>query len=178
MKAPKLLLVFFTFINLIYSQQPQHSNKVIGYYAQWAIYTRDYNVLEIEADKLTHLLYAFYNPVYDSDNDTASLQSLDEYADYEHNESGLLTASISNLSTSFKVLINNQQLQITNISKAPKITDIYLFDLTGKQLIDIPNHRIESNEVLSLNQSILSNTFYICILKTEDSIGVFKIISK
>ena len=91
MKAPKLLLVFFTFINLIYSQQPQHSNKVIGYYAQWAIYTRDYNVLEIEADKLTHLLYAFYNPVYDSDNDTASLQSLDEYADYEHNESGLLT---------------------------------------------------------------------------------------
>ena len=47
---------------------------------------------------------------------------------------GLESASISNLSTSFKVLINNQQLQITNISKAPKITDIYLFDLTGKQL--------------------------------------------
>ena len=91
-KAPKLLLVFFTFINFIYPQQPQHSNKVIGYYAQWAIYARDYNVLDIEADKLTHLLYAFYNPVYNSETDTASLESLDLHADYNHNESGLLTS--------------------------------------------------------------------------------------
>ena len=96
-KAPKLLLVFFTFINFIYPQQPQHSNKVIGYYAQWAIYARDYNVLDIEADKLTHLLYAFYNPVYNSETDTASLESLDLHADYNHNESGLLTSEIDKL---------------------------------------------------------------------------------
>ena len=91
---------------------------------------------------------------------------------------GLEASTISDLSVSFKVLINNQQLQITNLSKTPKITNVYLFDLTGKQLLDMPNQRIESNEARSLNQIIPSNAFYICILKTEDSIGVFKIISK
>ena len=55
-KAPKLLLVFFTFINFIYPQQPQHSNKVIGYYAQWAIYARDYNVLDIEAKEMLQMI--------------------------------------------------------------------------------------------------------------------------
>ena len=72
---------------------PPHSKIVIGYFAQWAIYSRDYNVLDVEADKLTHLLYAFYNPVYDSANDSGSIQTLDAWADTGHNESGLLTTA-------------------------------------------------------------------------------------
>ena len=70
---------------------PQHSKFVIGYFAQWSIYSRGYLVSQVEASKLTHLLYAFYNPVYDSVNYTASLVSLDVNADYNHNKSGLLT---------------------------------------------------------------------------------------
>ena len=70
---------------------PQHSKFVIGYFAQWSIYSRGYLVSQVEASKLTHLLYAFYNPVYDVTNDTASLVSLDPNADYDHNLSGLLT---------------------------------------------------------------------------------------
>ena len=70
---------------------PQHSKFVIGYFAQWSIYSRGYFGSQVEASKLTHLLYAFYNPVYDAANDTASLVSLDTYADYDHNKSGLFT---------------------------------------------------------------------------------------
>ncbi len=70
---------------------PKHSKIVIGYFAQWAIYARGFNVIDVEADKLTHLLYAFYNPVYNSSNDSASIESLDPFADYEHNKSGLFT---------------------------------------------------------------------------------------
>jgi len=35
---------------------PKHSKIVIGYFAQWAIYARGFNVIDVEADKLTHLL--------------------------------------------------------------------------------------------------------------------------
>ncbi|MBK8259185.1 MAG: glycoside hydrolase family 18 protein [Polyangiaceae bacterium] len=35
--------------------------RVIGYFAAWAVYGRDYHVPEIPADKLTHINYAFAN---------------------------------------------------------------------------------------------------------------------
>ena len=70
---------------------PPHSKIVIGYFAQWAIYARDFNVIDVEADKLTHVLYAFYNPVYDTSNDSASIQSLDPWADTGHDENNLLS---------------------------------------------------------------------------------------
>ena len=403
---------------------------MIGYFAQWAIYSRDYNVLDVEADKLTHLLYAFYNPVYDSANDSGSIQTLDAWADTGHNESGLLTtaavkgnigelkilkdrnphlkimisvggwtksqdfpaiassqnarqtfaqslvnfmtlypwivvfdldwefpvtggtggqekviglvipvqphttndhknlvfllkqmretfdsngmqskeisiamgtnfvplvntskhyedsaspfffgdevnfsndqarfdyfsqnkhqdsklisnpnnkhvtfgnhfselnatgvklvlmgagvgdspdgigdatypgatltddhfwiqkvqdyyinhlitstlgfesSTISDLSSDFTVLIENQQLVIKNISDSLKNTDVYLFDFTGKLLMDMPNQQIGIRETIRLSQTLLSNTFYVCLLKTEGSVGAFKIISK
>ena len=72
---------------------PKHSKIVIGYFAQWAIYARDFNIIDVEADKLTHLLYAFYNPVYDTSNDSASIQSLDPWADTGHDENNLLSNS-------------------------------------------------------------------------------------
>ena len=71
--------------------QPQHSKVVVGYYAQWAIYSRNHNVFNIEADKLTHLLYAFYDAKYDAATQNAYIESLDTWADYNHNEGGLFT---------------------------------------------------------------------------------------
>ena len=66
MKKFKIILVLLFATNQIYSQQPDHSKLVVGYYAQWSIYTRDYNVLDIEGDKLTHIMYAFFDATYDS----------------------------------------------------------------------------------------------------------------
>ena len=84
------LLITGSFFEIEQPQpQPQHNKIVVGYYAQWAIYARDYNVLDIEADKLTHLMYAFYNATYDASTQTAAIESLDSYADYDHNKSGL-----------------------------------------------------------------------------------------
>ena len=36
-------------------------HKVVGYFAAWSVYGRDYHVPEIPADKLTHVNYAFAN---------------------------------------------------------------------------------------------------------------------
>lgn len=81
-----LLLLNILIVNLAYSQ-PAHGKKVVGYYAQWAIFARDYNVWDIDASKLTHLNYAFFGINYSASNPSAtSLQSLDSYADFEHNE--------------------------------------------------------------------------------------------
>lgn len=38
------------------------SKKVIGYFAQWDLYERNYSVLNIPAEKLTHLMYCFALP--------------------------------------------------------------------------------------------------------------------
>jgi chitinase len=57
------------------------NNRVIGYFAAWGVYGRNYHVKNIEssgsADKLTHINYAFANVV----NNTCVLG--DPYADYD-----------------------------------------------------------------------------------------------
>ncbi|MDG2149510.1 MAG: glycoside hydrolase family 18 protein [Planctomycetota bacterium] len=35
--------------------------KVVGYFIEWGVYARDYHALDIPADKLTHINYAFAN---------------------------------------------------------------------------------------------------------------------
>ena len=82
MKKFKLLILLILAGNQIYAQPPDHSKLVVGYYAQWSIYARDYNVLDIEGDKLTHIMYAFFDATYDSSTDEAKIESLDEYADF------------------------------------------------------------------------------------------------
>ena len=83
-----LFFVIYLFSLLLYSQ-PSHDKKVVGYYAQWAIYARDYNVWDIDASKLTHLNYSFFGINYSSSNPSATtILSLDTYADFEHNEGG------------------------------------------------------------------------------------------
>jgi GH18 family chitinase len=72
---------------------PTHNKYVVGYYAQWAIYARDFNVSDIEAEHLTHLMYAFYDTLFDEGTETGSINSLDDYADYGHNEDPGITHS-------------------------------------------------------------------------------------
>ena len=88
MKKFKLLILLILAGSQIYAQQPDHSKLVVGYYAAWSIYARDYKVLDIEGDKLTHIMYAFFDATYDSVSDEGSIESLDEWADFGHNESG------------------------------------------------------------------------------------------
>jgi len=88
MKKIKLLILLILSGSKIYAQQLDHSKLVVGYYAQWSIYARDYNVLDIEGDKLTHIMYAFFNATYDSVSDVGSIETLDAWADFGHNESG------------------------------------------------------------------------------------------
>ena len=65
---------------------PAHGKYVVGYYAQWAIFSRDYNVSDIHAEHLTHLMYAFYDTLFDETTGVSSIESLDDYADTEHTE--------------------------------------------------------------------------------------------
>lgn len=67
------------------STGPAHNKYVVGYYAQWAIYARDFNVSDIEAEHLTHLMYAFYDVKFDA-NDNVELTTLDDHADFAHTE--------------------------------------------------------------------------------------------
>jgi chitinase len=60
---------------------PAGGKKVIGYFAEWGVYSRNYHVKNIEtsgsASKLTHILYAFGN----SSGGACSIG--DAYADYQ-----------------------------------------------------------------------------------------------
>lgn len=83
----KITFLFCIYSFFIASAQPAHNKKVIGYYAQWAIYARDYNVWDVDASKLTHLMYSFFDTEYDPLHpENTKLKSLDPYADFEHNE--------------------------------------------------------------------------------------------
>ena len=70
----------------IVPNSPSHNKIVVGYYAQWAIYARNYGVHQIEADKLTHLMYAFYDTKFDPTTEVTKLVTLDSFADLQHNK--------------------------------------------------------------------------------------------
>jgi len=40
---------------------PPDEKRIVGYYIEWGIYARDYHPLDIPADKITHINYAFAN---------------------------------------------------------------------------------------------------------------------
>ncbi|WP_291287531.1 glycosyl hydrolase family 18 protein [Flavobacterium sp.] len=90
MKRHYDLLLFAVLFPILLFSQPNHNKKVVGYYAQWAIYGRDFNVSKIDASKLTHLNYSFYGTSYDPAHpENTKLQCLDTYADFEHMEGGI-----------------------------------------------------------------------------------------
>ncbi|MBP1225157.1 T9SS-translocated chitinase ChiA [Flavobacterium sp. 1355] len=82
-----LLLLLFP---LLAMAQPAHGKKVVGYYAQWSIYARDFNVPKIDGSKITHLNYSFYGTTFDPAHpENTKLHCLDTYADFEHMEGGI-----------------------------------------------------------------------------------------
>ncbi|MCC9017242.1 glycosyl hydrolase family 18 protein [Flavobacterium lipolyticum] len=90
MKQYYLLFLFSVLFPTLLFSQPSHNKKVVGYYAQWAIYGRDFNVSKIDGSKLTHLNYSFYGTSYDPARpENTKLQCLDTYADFEHMEDGI-----------------------------------------------------------------------------------------
>ncbi|MFH7012840.1 glycosyl hydrolase family 18 protein [Flavobacterium sp. FlaQc-52] len=90
MKHYYRLLFLFLLFPLLALAQPAHGKKVVGYYAQWAIYARDYNVPKIDGSKLTHLNYSFYGTTFDPARpENTKLKCLDTYADFEHTEGGI-----------------------------------------------------------------------------------------
>jgi GH18 family chitinase len=90
MKKINHFLFLFLFPLLLFAQQPAHNKKVVGYYAQWAIYARDFNVPKIDGSKLTHLNYSFYGTEFDAAHpENTKLHCLDSYADFEHMEGGI-----------------------------------------------------------------------------------------
>lgn len=52
--------------------------RVVQYYAQWAIYGRQYYPRDMKIDQLTHVNYAFFEI-----NSACQVASIDEYADYQ-----------------------------------------------------------------------------------------------
>ncbi|PBI86809.1 Chitinase A1 precursor [Flavobacterium sp. ACN2] len=83
-------LLFLLLFPLLALAQPAHGKKVVGYYAQWSIYARDFNVPKIDGSKITHLNYSFYGTTYDPAHpENTKLKCLDTYADYEHMEGGI-----------------------------------------------------------------------------------------
>lgn len=89
MKHYYRLLFLFLFPIVLFAQ-PAHNKKVVGYYAQWAIYARDFNVPKIDGSKITHLNYSFYGTTFDPARpENTKLKCLDTYADFEHTEGGI-----------------------------------------------------------------------------------------
>ncbi|WP_406843987.1 T9SS-translocated chitinase ChiA [Flavobacterium soyae] len=83
-------LLFLLLFPLLALAQPAHGKKVVGYYAQWSIYARDFNVPKIDGSKITHLNYSFYGTTYDPAHpENTKLKCLDTYADFEHMEGGI-----------------------------------------------------------------------------------------
>ena len=81
-KCPLIMLLFLS--NCIFlasvgaTGSRAASYRVIGYFAQWGIYERDYEPADIPAAKLTHINYAFAEV-----RDTGEIYSIDTYADFQ-----------------------------------------------------------------------------------------------
>jgi chitinase len=56
----------------------ESNTKVVGYFVSWAVYDRDFHVVDIPAEKLTHINYAFANI-----SDAGEIVLGDPYADID-----------------------------------------------------------------------------------------------
>ena len=55
--------------------------RVVQYYAQWAIYARDFWPKDLKLDELTNIHYAFFEVT-----PQCHVASIDEYADFQANQ--------------------------------------------------------------------------------------------
>jgi chitinase len=58
---------------------PCDDKVVFGYTTNWAMYGRNFEAYQLPMDKLTHMLYAFWN----IDENSCEIVSVDEFADFE-----------------------------------------------------------------------------------------------
>lgn len=76
------------------NRQDNKNYRVIGYYTQWSTYGRDFQVLDMDASKLTHILYAFADYCWEGKghSDASACEgeangtviSADPWADYDN----------------------------------------------------------------------------------------------
>jgi chitinase len=85
MRRPFLPVVLVAFIAMGLGRAEAAANDrvIAGYFAQWGIYDQNYQVTNIPADCLTHVNYAFAQPVYYAASNSGALVSADTYADIE-----------------------------------------------------------------------------------------------
>ena len=56
-------MMFFAVILFGFAANALSGDRIIlGNFAEWAVYGRDYHVMDIPAEKLTHVNYAFVDP--------------------------------------------------------------------------------------------------------------------
>ena len=78
------LTLLLTILLLCAVQTRAATNKVIiAYYPGWATYVRNFQVADIPAGLITHINYAFWDAAWDPVTETATIQSLDTFADLE-----------------------------------------------------------------------------------------------
>ena len=77
------LLTSTIFAFMIFAGQANAAGgkDVIGYFTQWGVYGRAFNVSEIPADKLTTVVYSFINPTVVGGQ--AMCTTTDAYADFD-----------------------------------------------------------------------------------------------
>ena len=75
MRKVVLLLVLLGVTSLF--AQPER--KIIGYFASWGVYVRDYHITDIPPEKITHINYAFAN----INSQTLEIMLGDSYADID-----------------------------------------------------------------------------------------------
>merc|ERR1711977_415939 len=62
-------------------ESPCDDKVVFGYTTNWAMYGRNFEAYQIPMDKLTHMLYSFWN----IDEDSCEIKSVDDFADFQRN---------------------------------------------------------------------------------------------
>lgn len=65
------------------AQSAEPARVVAGYYAEWSALGRGYQVADIPARQLTHVIYAHLRPTYDAVRETGGLDFFDHYAAVE-----------------------------------------------------------------------------------------------
>ncbi|WP_208589753.1 glycoside hydrolase family 18 protein [Gracilibacillus suaedae] len=76
------------------ASESEDDYRVVGYYTQWSTYGRDYQAVDIDASKLTHIVYAFADYCWEGEGhaDTTDCEgvtngtvvSADPWADYQN----------------------------------------------------------------------------------------------
>jgi chitinase len=76
---------------------PRNDQRIIGYFTEWSVYQRKYNVPDIPADKLTHINYAFARIVGGECAIHDSYAAIDKFYDGDKWDAGYLRGNFHQL---------------------------------------------------------------------------------